>query len=114
MTQGRRSRNERPHGTVVVRTVSTGRRTCAEEPHTQGSKDDRNRKVLVDGFRRLTKIRDEEEEHGKIRDELLEKRRIQADELWSVFEDKVQSWEPSKEGWQVNQKPRPWKMTGMS
>ena len=64
--------------------------TQAEELRTQGSKDDKNRKVPVDGLRRLKKIRDEEEELKKITDELLERRRIQEDELWQVFEDYMQ------------------------
>ena len=47
--------------------------THAEELRTQGSKDETNRKVLVDGLRRLEKIGDEQEEHKKITEELLEK-----------------------------------------
>ena len=35
----------------------------AEELRTQGSKDDRNRQVLVKGLRRFKKMREEKEEH---------------------------------------------------
>ena len=55
--------------------------TQAEELRTQGSKDDRNRKFLVDGFRRFKKMRDEEEEQKKTTEALVERRRIREDEL---------------------------------
>ena len=44
-------------------------------------RDDRNRQVQVNGLRRLRKIRVEEEEQAKIREELQEKRRTVPEEL---------------------------------
>ena len=97
MKQVRRSRNEKPHW----HSEESQKReeelwTHAEELRTQGSTDDRNKKVRVDGHRRLKKIRDEEEEHERIAEELLEKKRIQEDELRSEFEDYLLSCEPTK------------------
>ena len=50
----------------------------------------------MDSLRRLKKVTEEEEEQKKITEELPEKRRIKEDELWQVFEDHMQSWEPKK------------------
>ena len=57
-----------------------------EEIRTQGCKHDRNRQVLVHGFRRLKK-RAEEEYLKTLTEELQEKRRTQEDEVWEEFEE---------------------------
>ena len=49
----------------------------AEKLRTQGSKNEGNRRVLVNGRRRFKKIREEEENLKNITEELQEERRIQ-------------------------------------
>ena len=55
-------------------------------------------KCQWDGLRRLKKTRDEEEEQKKRTEELLEKKRIQEDELWQEFEDNTQMGANKKKG----------------
>ena len=93
-----------------------------EEIRTQGCKHDRNRQVLVHGFRRLKK-RAEEEYLKTLTEELQEKRRTQEDEVWEEFEEHMCHGTRQKEEWTAlskryccsiqatTQKPRTWKMT---
>ena len=93
-----------------------------EEIRTQGCKHDRNKQVLVHGFRRLKK-KAEEEYLKTFTEELQEKRRTQEDEVWEEFEEYMCHGTRQKEEWTVlskryccsiqatTQKPRTWKMT---